>query len=66
MAEPATEVTSSIPADPLIQSLVRSHIQQLPTSALEAILNLAAQSGTTRLVELVVQEHRQRHPRLLR
>jgi len=66
MADPATEARISLLADQLMQSLVRSHIQQLPTSALEAILKLTAQAGTTRLVELVVQEHRQRHPRLPR
>ena len=45
---------------------MRSHIQQLPTSALEAILNLTAQTGSTRVVELIVQEYSQRYPRLLR
>ena len=66
MADPATEAHISALADQLLLSLVRSHIQQLPTSALESILKLTAQAGTTRLVELVVQEHRQRHPRLPR
>ncbi|MCP9914562.1 hypothetical protein KBZ07_14380 [Cyanobium sp. BA20m-14] len=66
MAEPATEARISALADQLLLSLVRSHIQQLPTSALEAILNLTAQTSSIRVVELVVQEYSQRYPRLLR
>lgn len=66
MVEPPIEKASSALTDQLIQSLVRTHIQQLPTSALEAILNLTAQCGALQLVELVVQEHRQRHLPLLR
>jgi hypothetical protein len=66
MAEPATEARISALADQLLLPIVRSHIQQLPTSALEAILNLTAQTSSTRLVELVVQEYSQRYPRLLR
>jgi len=66
MADLATDARISVLADQLMQSLVRSHIQQLPTSALEAILNLTAQTSSTRVVELVVQEYSQRYPRLLR
>lgn len=66
MAEPATTARISALADQLLLSLVRSHIQQLPTSALEAILNLTTQTGPTRVVELVVQDYSQRYPRLLR
>lgn len=66
MAEPATEARISALTDQLLLSLVRSHIQQLPTSALEAILNLTTQTGPTRVVELVVQDYSQRYPRLLR
>lgn len=66
MADPATEARIRALADQLIQTLVVSHIQQLPTSALEAILDLTAQAGASRLVELVVQEYSQRHSPLLR
>lgn len=66
MADPATEERIGVLTDQLIQSLVRSHIQQLPTTALEAILDLTARSGAPRLVELVIQEYNQRPPRLLR
>ncbi|NQW40012.1 MAG: hypothetical protein HQ469_12675 [Cyanobacteria bacterium] len=66
MADLATEARISVLADQLMQALVRSHIQQLPTSALEAILKLTAQTGSTRVVELIVQEYSQRYPRLLR
>lgn len=66
MTRPATEARISALADQLLLSLVRSHIQQLPTSALEAILNLTVQTSSARVVELVVQEYSQRYPRLLR
>lgn len=66
MTKPATEARISTLVDQLLLSLVRSHIQQLPTSDLEAILNLTVQTSSARVVELVVQEYSQRYPRLLR
>lgn len=66
MTKPATEARISALVDQLLLSLVRSHIQQLPTSGLEAILNLTVQTSSARVVELVVQEYSQRYPRLLR
>lgn|GEM_PF-2144309 len=43
-------------------SVITSHLRELPTVALDAILDLANAAGPTALVELVVQEVVNRHP----
>lgn len=66
MSDPATEEHIGVLTALLIQTLVRSHIQQLPTNALEAAMDLLTIGGPDALARVIADELISRQPRPFR